>query len=68
MNRAFVIIGVPAVAVAAFYAAVLWGRWGATLVAIGMTAALIITAAIDSRRRRAAHPLASVQNRPPVAR
>jgi hypothetical protein len=56
MNRAFVIIGVPAVAVATFYAAVLWGRWVATAVAIGLTLILLIVGLVDSRRRAAQAP------------
>ena len=68
MNRAFVIIGIPAVGVAAFYAAFLWGRWGAVLVAVGMTAALVIVASIESRHRRAAQPLVHGQNRTPTGR
>lgn len=68
MNRAFVIIGIPAVGVATFYGAVLWGRWGATIVAVVMTAGLTIVATVESRRRRAAQQLASGQSRPPTAR
>jgi hypothetical protein len=51
MNRAFLIIGIPAVGVAAFYAAVLWGRWAATGVALGLTLALVTIAVVDRRRR-----------------
>jgi hypothetical protein len=58
MNRALWIIGVPAVGVAAFYAGILWGRWGATLVAIGVSLLFAAAALFDRRRRRAggAHP------------
>jgi hypothetical protein len=55
MNRALLIIGIPGVCVASFYAAVLWGRWGATFVAIGLS--LLLGAAITyERRRRQASP------------
>ncbi|HVB33619.1 MAG TPA: hypothetical protein VNJ52_04475 [Patescibacteria group bacterium] len=68
MNRAFIIIGVPAVGVAAFYAAVLWGRWVALTVAIGLTLVMAVVAKVDSRRRRAAEQLAAGQGRTPMAR
>lgn len=67
MNRAFVIIGVPAVGVATFYAAVLWGRWIATAVAVGLTLILWVVAMVDSRRR-AAQALASGRNHTTAAR
>jgi membrane protein implicated in regulation of membrane protease activity len=51
MNRAFLIIGVPAVGVATFYTAVLWGRWAAATVAIVLTLALAAVAVVDRRRR-----------------
>lgn len=58
MNRALLIIGIPAVGVAAFYAAVLWGRWGATFVAIGLSLLLGAAMAYERRRRQAGreHP------------
>ncbi|HVB97768.1 MAG TPA: hypothetical protein VNJ12_00345 [Candidatus Dormibacteraeota bacterium] len=68
MNRAFAIIGVPAVGVSAFYAAILWGRWVATIVAIGLTVLLAVVAKVDSRRRRAASQLASGQDQTPLGR
>lgn len=52
MNRALLIIGIPAVGVATFYAAALWGPWVATFVAIGMSL-LLGTAVAFERRRRA---------------
>lgn len=57
MNRALLIIGIPAVGVATFYAAALWGRWAATFVAIGLSL-LLGAAIVFERRRRAAreHP------------
>lgn len=67
MNRAFAIIGVPAVGVAAFYAAVLWGRWAALGVAIGLIVILLVVAKVDSRRRRSTQGLAAGQNHTPVA-
>jgi hypothetical protein len=63
MNRAFAIIGVPAVGVAAFYSAALWGLSVAAMVAAGMTLLLVATAIFDARRRRAGHPLSSGQDR-----
>ncbi len=68
MNRAFAIIGVPAVVVSAFYAAILWGSWVATIVAIGLSLLLAIVAKVDSRRRRAAQESASGAGQPPAAR
>ena len=68
MNRAFVIIGIPAVGVAAFYAAVLWGRWGAVIVAVAMTAALVVITTVESRHRRAAQQIVHGQNRTPTGR
>jgi hypothetical protein len=58
MNRALLIIGIPAVGVATFYAAVLWGRWVAMFVAIGLLLLLWAATAFERRRRSAAreHP------------
>jgi membrane protein implicated in regulation of membrane protease activity len=58
MNRALLIIGIPAVGVAAFYSAALWGWWVAMWVAIGLTLLLAGVAVVDRRRRRAGgeHP------------
>ena len=53
MNLAFLIIGVPAVGVAAFYAGILWGGWMAALVAVGLSLVLATMAVVDRRRRQA---------------
>jgi membrane protein implicated in regulation of membrane protease activity len=52
MNRALLIIGIPAVGVASFYSAALWGWWMAMWVAIGLSLALAGVAIFDRRRRR----------------
>lgn len=65
MNRAFAIVGVPAVGVAAFYSAALWGFSVAAIVAIGLTSLLVVTAILDARRR-AARSLSSGQDRTPA--
>ncbi len=55
MNRALLIIGVPAVAVATFYAAALWGRWAATVMAVLLSLLLGFVALVDHRRREGRH-------------
>jgi len=59
MNRALLIIGIPAVGVAAFYAAALWGWWAAVWMATGLSVLLAGVAVFDRRRRQAgrAHPV-----------
>jgi membrane protein implicated in regulation of membrane protease activity len=52
MNRALLIIGIPAVGVATFYVAVLWGRWAAVVAAIGLSLLLLALAELERRRRR----------------
>ncbi len=58
MNRALLIIGIPAVGVATFYVAVLWGRWAAVFAAIGLSLLLLALAELERRRHRAGreHP------------
>jgi membrane protein implicated in regulation of membrane protease activity len=58
MNRALLIIGIPAVGVAAFYSAALWGWWVAMWVAIGLSLLLAAVTVFDRRRHRAGreHP------------
>jgi membrane protein implicated in regulation of membrane protease activity len=53
MNRALLIIGIPAIGVAAFYSAALWGWWVAMWVAIGLSVLLAGVAVFDRRRRQA---------------
>ncbi|MDE3136855.1 MAG: hypothetical protein KGL59_09795 [Acidobacteriota bacterium] len=52
MNRALLIIGIPAVGVAAFYSAALWGWWTGMWVAIGLSFLLAGVAVFDRRRRQ----------------
>ncbi len=59
MNRALLIIGVPAVIVAGVYAGLLWGTGAGVLVAGGMTCAMIAALVFDRRRRQTAPRSAS---------
>lgn len=55
MNRALLIIGVPAVAVATFYAAALWGWLPAVITAVFLSLLLGTIGIVDRRRRDGRH-------------
>ena len=62
MNRALLIIGVPAVIVAGVYAGLLWGTGAGVLVAAGMTGALVLALVLDRRQRQAGPRSAAGRN------
>ncbi len=53
MNRALLIIGVPAIIVAGVYAGLLWGAGAGVVVAAGMTCVMVLALVLDRRHRQA---------------